>query len=145
MAVFITRAIQMEALYSVVFNNNGEPNFTSYSFGEVSIKIDTKSRRHNHSEDANIRIKDYKAATETLWARIKSGDIDSSIYTPDQLSAIELNTKIDSWIKIPDLTWHHNGNTLNSDGTGNMMLVKTDVHHLFTHKGWHSYLKNGDI
>ena len=51
--------------FSVVFNNNGEPNFTSYSFGEVSIKIDTKSRRHNHSEDANFRIKDYKAATET--------------------------------------------------------------------------------
>ena len=133
--------------YSVLFNNAGEPDFAAYSRGEVDIPVNVSERRNNKNknEDKRFRRQDYKAATKVLWEKMESGKIDRSSFQQDQLEVIQRIVEGDTWFKIPTLTWHHDGHSLNSDGSGKMSLVETDAHQLFNHKGWHSTLKNGEI
>jgi hypothetical protein len=78
---------------------------------------------------------DMKAASRALWAEIEAGRVDSRLFTDEQLAKIK-----SAEAKIPDLTWHHDGTTINSDGTGPMLLVDEKAHKLFSHVGWASKL-----
>jgi hypothetical protein len=76
---------------------------------------------------------DMRAASRALWAEIEAGRVDSRLFTDEQLSEIKTGTN-----KISGLTWHHDGITVNSDGTGPMLLLDEKAHKLFGHVGWAS-------
>ena len=74
---------------------------------------------------------DMKAASRALWSEIEAGRVDPRLFTPDQLERIRRGRA-----DIPGLTWHHYGVSLNSDGTGPMLLLDQRAHSVFSHIGW---------
>jgi hypothetical protein len=80
---------------------------------------------------------DMKAASRALWAEIEAGRVDRRLFTDTQIDRIRRGRA-----EIPGLSWHHDGTSLNSDGTGPMLLLDEKAHNLFRHVGWASVIKN---
>lgn len=113
---------------------NGVPDFGPYSRASVDIDIPAgRTQPTTRAAKDAQRRQDYEAATEALQEAIAEGRIDTSVFTQAQLDAINRGSG-----NIPGLTWHHDGHTLNPDGTGPMMLVPTEIHSPMNHAGWFS-------
>ena len=80
---------------------------------------------------------DMKAASRALWAEIEAGRVDRRLFTDTQIDRIRRGRA-----EIPGLSWHHDGTSLNSDGTGPMLLLDEKAHNLFRHVGWASVINN---
>lgn len=78
---------------------------------------------------------DMQAASRALWSEIEAGRVDRRLFTEAQLDQLRLGRD-----KIPGLTWHHDGISLNSDGTGPMLLLDERAHKTFGHVGWASQI-----
>jgi hypothetical protein len=76
-----------------------------------------------------------QAASWALWSGIEAGGVDRRLFTEAQLDQLRLGRD-----KIPGLTWHHDGISLNSDGTGPMLLLDERAHKTFGHVGWASQI-----
>ena len=76
---------------------------------------------------------DMQAASRALWAEIEAGRVDRQLFTAAQLERISRGRA-----DIPGLTWHHDGVSLNLDGTGPMLLLDQRAHSSFSHVGWAS-------
>jgi hypothetical protein len=76
---------------------------------------------------------DMQAASRELWREIEAGRVDRRLFTEKQLDDIRRGKD-----KISGLTWHHDGLTLNEDGTGPMQLLDQRAHRTFSHVGWAS-------
>lgn len=76
---------------------------------------------------------DMQAASRALWAKIEAGRVDARLFTKTQLDDIRLGRA-----QITGLTWHHDGISLNQDGTGPMLLLDRRAHLTFGHVGWAS-------
>ena len=87
-----------------------------------------------------FRDQDGSAASKALWEKIKDDPVEKSKFSSLQQAQLE-----GAKPKISGMTWHHAGHSLNANGTGTMMLVESVPHTKFTHKGWYSFLKNGEI
>lgn len=105
---------------------DGVPDFSQ--LGVVKIDIPSPVGRGVGMDKA-----DMKAASRALWTEIEAGQISRDLFTEKQLKEIELGSD-----KIPGLTWHHDGITLNRDGTGPMLLLDERAHRTFGHVGWAS-------
>jgi len=128
--------------FSVTFSPTGVPDFSAYSHGRVDIQVDAGARRGVTDDNMNqiFRNRDYSAASEMLWEQIKNDPVARSQFTPTQLRQLQAGRP-----QISNMTWHHAGHGLNANGTGPMMLVDSAPHSTFTHRGWQSYLRNGEI
>ena len=105
----------------------GVPDFSQLGVAQVDIPNPV-------GRGVGINSKaDMKAASRALWAEIEAGRVDRGMFTDEQLSEIKTGTN-----KISGLTWHHDGITVNSDGTGPMLLLDEKAHKLFGHVGWAS-------
>ncbi|USI73476.1 HNH endonuclease [Sphingomonas morindae] len=67
-----------------------------------------------------------RQATRDLRAAIRSGAVDKSQFTQDQLRSIEAGKA-----SIPGFTWHHNAQS----APANMQLVPTELHNKVAHIG----------
>jgi hypothetical protein len=76
---------------------------------------------------------DMQAASRVLQQEIEAGRVDRRLFTEKQLDEIKRGKD-----KISGLTWHHQGLTLNKDGTGPMQLLDQRAHRTFSHVGWAS-------
>lgn len=129
-----------DEIFSVTFDPAGIPDFSDYSHGRVDVNIDLDARRGNTANGANFRNDDYTAASEALWDQIKNNPEAQSQFTARQLRELQAGRP-----QIHNMTWHHAGHSLNTNGTGPMMLVDSLPHSTFSHRGWYSYLRSGEI
>lgn len=113
---------------------NGVPDFSPFSRARVDIDIPTgRTQPTTRAEKDVQRRQDYRAATEALRQAIADGRVDPSVFSQAQLDAINRGSG-----NIPGLTWHHDGHSLNANGTGPMSLVPTEIHGRMGHAGWFS-------
>ena len=76
---------------------------------------------------------DMRAASRALWREIEAGRVPRQLFTQRQLDEIRRGKD-----KVSGLTWHHDGTSLNPDGTGPMLLLDERAHKTFGHVGWAS-------
>ena len=108
----------------------GVPDFSQLGVARVDIPNPVG---RGVGVDAKV---DMRAASRALWAEIEAGRGDGGVFTEKQLKAIRLGQD-----KVDGLTWHHNGISLNSDGTGPMLLLDQKAHQSFSHVGWASTVR----
>jgi len=105
---------------------NGVPDFSRLRVAQVDIP--NPVGRGVGADKADMR-----AASRALWAKIEDGRVSRTSFTEEQLDAIRAGRD-----KIPGLSWHHDGISLNPDGTGPMLLLDERAHRTFGHVGWAS-------
>jgi SPP1 gp7 family putative phage head morphogenesis protein len=105
---------------------NGVPDFSRLRVAQVDIP--NPIGRGVGADKADMR-----AASRALWAKIEDGRVSRTSFTEEQLDALRVGRD-----KIPGLSWHHDGISLNPDGTGPMLLLDERAHKTFGHVGWAS-------
>ena len=105
---------------------DGAPDFSQ--LGVARVDIPNPVGRGVGADTADMR-----AASRALWAEIRAGRIDARRFTEVQLDDIRSGRA-----QITGLTWHHDGISLNQDGTGPMLLLDRRAHIIFGHVGWAS-------
>ncbi|MDP3198020.1 phage minor head protein [Tabrizicola sp.] len=105
---------------------DGVPDFSQ--IGVARVDIPNPVGRGVGADTADMR-----AASRALWAEIEAGRIDARRFTEVQLDDIRSGKA-----QITGLTWHHDGISLNQDGTGPMLLLDRRAHIIFGHVGWAS-------
>ena len=105
---------------------DGVPDFSQ--LGVARVDIPNPVGRGVGADTADMR-----AASRALWAEIRAGRIDARRFTEVQLDDIRSGRA-----QITGLTWHHDGISLNQDGTGPMLLLDRRAHIIFGHVGWAS-------
>jgi SPP1 gp7 family putative phage head morphogenesis protein len=105
---------------------DGVPDFSQ--LGVARVDIPNPVGRGVGADTADMR-----AASRALWAEIEAGRVDARRFTEVQLDDIRSGRA-----QITGLTWHHDGISLNQDGTGPMLLLDRRAHMTFGHVGWAS-------
>lgn len=105
---------------------DGVPDFSRLGVAHVDIPNPV-------GRGAGLDKADMQAASRALWAEIEAGRVDRQLFTAAQLERISRGRA-----DIPGLTWHHDGVSLNLDGTGPMLLLDQRAHSSFSHIGWAS-------
>jgi hypothetical protein len=105
---------------------NGVPDFSRLRVAQVDIP--NPIGRGVGADKADMR-----AASRALWAKIEDGQVSRTSFTEEQLDALRAGRD-----KIPGLSWHHDGISLNPDGSGPMLLLDERAHKTFGHVGWAS-------
>jgi DNase/tRNase domain of colicin-like bacteriocin len=103
---------------------DGVPDFSQLGVARVNIPNPV-------GRGAGLDKADMQAASRALWAEIEAGRVDRRLFTSAQLERISRGRA-----DIPGLTWHHDGVSLNPDGTGPMLLLDQRAHSSFSHVGW---------
>lgn len=107
---------------------NGVPDFSQLGMARVDIPNPV-------GRGIGMDRADMQAASRALWTEIEAGRVDRRLFTQIQLDDIRLGKA-----QIRGLTWHHDGMSLNENGTGPMLLLDMRVHMTFGHVGWASTL-----
>lgn len=102
----------------IPFDNRGFPIFDSIA------KVDLKIPFNEYDRMTTLRGPHFKQATEILKELIRERKVSASLFTKEQLSAI--NSLKD---KIPGYVWHHH------QDLGRMQLVPKNIHDLVRHQG----------
>ena len=105
---------------------DGAPDFSQLGVARVDIPNPV-------GRGVGLDKADMQAASRALWSEIEAGRVDRRLFTQAQLDKLRLGRD-----KIPGLTWHHDGISLNSNGTGPMLLLDEKAHKIFGHVGWAS-------
>jgi SPP1 gp7 family putative phage head morphogenesis protein len=105
---------------------NGAPDFSQ--LGVARVDIPSPVGRGVGADKADMR-----AASRALWREIEAGRVSRQLFTQRQLDEIRRGKD-----KVSGLTWHHDGTSLNPDGTGPMLLLDERAHKTFGHVGWAS-------
>jgi SPP1 gp7 family putative phage head morphogenesis protein len=105
---------------------NGAPDFSQ--LGVARVDIPSPVGRGVGADKADMR-----AASRALWREIEAGRVSRQLFTQRQLDEMKRGKD-----KVSGLTWHHDGTSLNPDGTGPMLLLDERAHKTFGHVGWAS-------
>ena len=105
---------------------DGVPDFSQLGVARVDIPNPV-------GRGVGADMADMRAASRALWAEIEAGRVDARRFTEIQLDDIRSGRA-----QITGLTWHHDGISLNQDGTGPMLLLDRRAHMTFGHVGWAS-------
>jgi hypothetical protein len=103
---------------------DGIPDFSQLGVARVNIPNPV-------GRGVGLDKADMQAASRALWSEIEAGRVDRRLFTQAQLDKLRLGRD-----KIPGLTWHHDGISLNSNGTGPILLLNEKAHRIFGHVGW---------